>query len=168
MKFNYWLLFNISGSTWLSELVSLIASNGDFEEANKVHLVKRVPHLGMQIPGAPSVLDLLKEMLSPRIIKTHLYFDLLSTEIEKAKPKIIVLQRNPKDCLASFFHHYKISKGLKILVHAISVTFFNCTNISILDLVIYLIIWLDGRRIETRIISCLSAMRIWRMTFILL
>ena len=96
----------------MSELVSLIASNGDFEEANKMHLTKRVPHLGVQVPGAPSAIDILKAMPPPRIMKTHLYYDLLGTGIEKAKPRVIVLQRNPKDCLASFFHMYKNTKGL--------------------------------------------------------
>ncbi len=94
------------GTTWSAELVYLIMTMADVETAKKLPLAIRVPFLDFQPQGTPS-LDEMMEMPSPRIFKTHLYSKFFDTEIKKAKPKVIVVQRNPKDCLVSYFHFYK-------------------------------------------------------------
>ncbi len=77
------------------------------ETANNVPHHKRIHHIDLHFPGLNLSLDELKEMPSPRILRTHLYSKFFETEIKKAKPKVIVVHRNPKDCLVSFFHFYK-------------------------------------------------------------
>lgn len=52
---------------------------------------------------------------SPRFIKMHLPFDLLSRQIRNGekKPKIVYVTRNPKDTCVSFFHHSALVLGFQ-------------------------------------------------------
>lgn len=46
---------------------------------------------------------------APRAFKTHLRYEFLKEKVEKEKLKVIVLLRNPKDILTSYFYMYKQS-----------------------------------------------------------
>ena len=49
------------------------------------------------------------KLASPRIINTHLPLSMLPKDILKHKPKIIFMQRNPKDiCVSYYNHHFKL------------------------------------------------------------
>ena len=91
----------------MQELVFLIMTDGDFEVAMKTRLEERVPMLEMAMPGQPADYDILMERPSPRIIKTHLYFKCFAKTVEKARSKFIVVSRDPKDCIVSYFHQYR-------------------------------------------------------------
>ena len=46
----------------------------------------------------------IKAQASPRVLSTHLYFDRLPTNFLTNRWKIILVLRNPKDVVVSFFH----------------------------------------------------------------
>ena len=52
-------------------------------------------------------MDLLRETAPPRIIKTHLSPHFFEKQRAEKKFKIIVVQRNIKDVLVSFYHFYR-------------------------------------------------------------
>lgn len=51
-------------------------------------------------------------MASPRFVKTHLPWQLLPTQIEQKKPKMIYIARNPKDLCVSFYYYCQLMHGL--------------------------------------------------------
>ena len=55
----------------------------------------------------------LSQKKAPRIVKSHLPLRFLKAQLDR-KPNMKVLQviRNPKDTLVSFFHFYRMNKGL--------------------------------------------------------
>ena len=52
-------------------------------------------------------------MDSPRVIKSHLPISMLNPDVLKTG-KIIVVLRNPKDCVASLFHHERLLPNYNI------------------------------------------------------
>ena len=101
-----------------------IVNNVDIDTAKKVPLFARTPFLeseGLrQMKGVPKeALDknlLLKtmsksietaqNMKSPRVIKSHLPFEMLPPNLLDTC-KVIFVSRNPKDTCVSFYHHAK-------------------------------------------------------------
>ncbi|XP_063299672.1 sulfotransferase 6B1-like [Pelobates fuscus] len=81
-----------------------------------VHLLKDMIHATYNktppgvIPllefGAPNKFEKLKEESSPRLIATHLNYDLIPKSCFKKKTKMLVVFRNPKDTAVSLFHFY--------------------------------------------------------------
>lgn len=56
--------------------------------------------------------DRIRDMPSPRFIKSHLPWQLLPTQLETVKPKIIYTSRNPKDLCVSFYYYCQLIHGL--------------------------------------------------------
>lgn len=67
------------GTTWVQELVFLIQNDCDFETAKSKTIEERSPFFEYPSPG----LNVIKNMKSTRIIKTHLPIELLPDDIEK-------------------------------------------------------------------------------------
>ncbi|EFA11828.1 luciferin sulfotransferase [Tribolium castaneum] len=121
--------FPKSGTTWTQEMVWLIFNNLDFEKA-KQNLNDRSPFLeistlidyqnlmktcpDIQIPESRlDSIKFVKNQKGPKVIKTHLPWELLPKQIQNGvkKPKIIYVARNPKDVCVSFFNHEKLISG---------------------------------------------------------
>ena len=67
----------------------------------------------LQIPSKSSNLDNLCGKPSPRIMNTHLQYRLMEKALVKDHPKVIVILRNPKDSLVSYYHFYNTRKGFE-------------------------------------------------------
>ena len=117
------------GTTWTQEIVWHILNDVN-KELGKTSLYSRSPFLereGLQCPNPSSKkiisdgtthqhiirrvmsfeesVDTTASLPSPRIIKSHLPFELLPQHILD-KAKVIYVCRNPKDVCVSFFHHH--------------------------------------------------------------
>nr|ACO14695.1 Sulfotransferase family cytosolic 1B member 1 [Caligus clemensi] len=112
-----WIVSQIkSGSTWMGELTWCLLNNLDLEGARKDNLDVRMPYLEIQAVSLEAqahlipdnVIDLAKSNKSPRLLKTHLSFDMLPKEVLQNKNKIIYMLRNPRDVCVSMFNHYRI------------------------------------------------------------
>ncbi|KAK7604004.1 hypothetical protein V9T40_004277 [Parthenolecanium corni] len=106
-----------TGSTWAQEIVWCLTNNLDYEGA-KLLSQMRAPLLELTALFGndqrewknmlTNSVDQVENMSSPRCIKTHLPWDLLPTQINTVKPKIIYVARNPKDCSVSYYHYCRL------------------------------------------------------------
>lgn len=105
------------GTTWCQEMIWMLCNNLDYKTSLKVSLHERYSFIEFDtlfdIPNNHSELNKLRNLKSPRFIKTHLPAQLLPTEIWNVKPKIIYITRNPKDAAVSFYHHFCNMIGYK-------------------------------------------------------
>ena len=99
----------------------------DVDTAKSVSLEERVPSLELSAitehthrdnvrediagTGFCDSLQQVVDLLSPRIIKTHLAIDMLPKEVLEKKAKLIYVCRNPRDAVVSFYNHLKVLEG---------------------------------------------------------
>ncbi|XP_006805763.1 sulfotransferase 1C2 [Neolamprologus brichardi] len=94
-----------AGTTWTQEIVDLLLHNGDAEACKRAPTPVRSPFLEIfSPPPIPSGLDLLEKMDPPRVIKTHLPFQLVPPGFWENKCKAIYVARNAKDNLVSYYY----------------------------------------------------------------
>ncbi|XP_062996860.1 sulfotransferase 2B1-like [Elgaria multicarinata webbii] len=97
-----------SGTNWMTEILSLIWHNGDPSWVRSSFAWKRSPWLASS-NGMKAVLA----HLPPRLMVSHLPFQLFPKSFLSSKAKVIYTLRNPKDVLVSFYHLSKFYKGVK-------------------------------------------------------
>ena len=101
----------------MQEIIYGIVNCKNLQESEEqpVHIMKRFPFLEMTMEPFCGV-KILENMPSPRLIKTHLrkYF---FVQPLKQKNKIVVVMRNVKDAIVSFYYHYQSSDGLNFDGH---------------------------------------------------
>ncbi|KAK5854321.1 hypothetical protein PBY51_015401 [Eleginops maclovinus] len=85
------------GFNWMVGVVKKIIAEAPVEKAEA-----RMPPL-MEFFG-PEVVKSVEESLSPRFLGTHLHPDNIPASFYEKKTKILVIFRNPKDTLVSFYH----------------------------------------------------------------
>ncbi|KAK0045578.1 sulfotransferase family cytosolic 1B member 1 [Biomphalaria pfeifferi] len=86
-----------AGTHWVWEILRmLLAGTTDVPLQEK--------DMGMMEFMEQGILD---ELPSPRVLNTHILFELLPAEVLTKKPKIVYLTRNPKDTAVSMYHHNK-------------------------------------------------------------
>lgn len=94
-----------AGTTWTQEIVDLLLHNGDADVCKRAPTPVRSPFLEIcSPPPIPSGLELLRKMEPPRVIKTHLPFQLVPPAFWENKCKTIYVARNAKDNLVSYFY----------------------------------------------------------------
>lgn len=90
--------FPKSGTTWTQQIVTLIFNDGHIPAAvDKDCIFAASPFLEMQ--GKEAAVN----MARPGAIKTHMSYNVIP---KHAEAKYIVVLRNPKDVLVSYFHHH--------------------------------------------------------------
>ena len=118
------------GTTWTQEMVWNIVNDLDFERAKSEKLDKRIPfveltaitedrHFDNFTPEEKSVnatlvasVDFCKNLTTrPRILKTHLDFEMLPRQVKEKKPKVIYVTRNPRDAVVSYYNHWRVLEG---------------------------------------------------------
>jgi hypothetical protein len=81
--------------------VYLILTKGDFKTANSLPCYVRVP-----LWEDAQTDDVISNMASPRVLKTHLPYDSLPINCAETN-KIVWILRNPKDVAVSFYYFYQ-------------------------------------------------------------
>jgi hypothetical protein len=92
-------------------LAYLVMNNGEEGEGDSDLLRDAIRWLELRYPGEKEedVLKMFAKKSPPRLFCTHLYFRFLQKQVLEDKAKTIVVMRNPKDVLVSFYHLYKIA-----------------------------------------------------------
>ncbi|KAF5291378.1 hypothetical protein FQA39_LY03529 [Lamprigera yunnana] len=139
-----------AGSTWTQEMVWLIENNIDsvdtqvilderfplFERSTLYNKEGRQDLSYMQYGHTDNSVNYVKNMKSPRFIKTHLPFSLLPHEIQSGAktPKIIYVIRDPKDVCVSYFY-------FETLMGVTTATFDDFIKVFLADKVLYGPFW---------------------------
>ena len=86
----------------------LILNGADLQDLNSKPLPHRSRYLEAKRPeDALCGAQLAHTEPSRRLLKTHLSEHVLEKGIRKGQPRVIVVMRNPKDTLVSFYHFHK-------------------------------------------------------------
>ncbi|XP_060114561.1 sulfotransferase 2B1-like [Heteronotia binoei] len=97
-----------SGTNWMSQILSLIHHSGDPTWVNSVPVWDRVPWIEVT-EGMEKAL----KYPPPRLLASHLPFQLFPKSFIHSKAKIIFTMRNPKDVLISYYKFSKIMKAFR-------------------------------------------------------
>ncbi|XP_030565356.1 estrogen sulfotransferase-like isoform X1 [Drosophila novamexicana] len=94
------------GTTWMQELAWLLLNQLDFEAAKSSYVMERSRFLEYSAitPQSYDTITACEEMVSPRLIKSHLPAQLLPQQVWQQGRKIIYVARNPKDVVVSSYH----------------------------------------------------------------
>ncbi|XP_043919617.1 sulfotransferase 6B1-like isoform X2 [Protopterus annectens] len=87
------------GFNWVLQLLRYIVSCN--KTNNEEHPKHEVPIIEFR---SPERLQELKNSPSPRVFGTHLHYDEIPAPFFKKKTKMVVVFRNPKDTVVSYFH----------------------------------------------------------------
>ncbi|XP_057711584.1 sulfotransferase 4A1 isoform X1 [Corythoichthys intestinalis] len=93
----------ILGTSLLQEVVYLVSQGADPDEIGLMNIDEQLPVLEYPQPG----LDIIKELTSPRLIKSHLPYRFLPRGMHNGEAKIIYMARNPKDLVVSYFEFHR-------------------------------------------------------------
>uniref|UniRef100_A0A8C4SWI8 Sulfotransferase n=1 Tax=Erpetoichthys calabaricus TaxID=27687 RepID=A0A8C4SWI8_ERPCA len=102
-----------AGTTWMIEIVDCIRKEGVTAEIKNQLSMTRSPFIEMGAANMmPSGVDLLENMPSPRLVKTHLPVNLVPKSFWDNDCKIIYVARNAKDVLVSYYFFHKMNLGM--------------------------------------------------------
>ena len=78
-----------------------------FNKDGSKELGQIVPVIDFGFPNEPTSLEMLSEMMSPRIMASHLRPNFFGEAIQKSTARFIVGMRNPKDVAVSYFNFHR-------------------------------------------------------------
>ncbi|KAK2883346.1 hypothetical protein Q8A73_022279 [Channa argus] len=91
------------GTSLLQEVVYLVSQGADPDEIGLMNIDEQLPVLEYPQPG----LDIIQELTSPRLIKSHLPYRFLPTAMHNGEAKVIYMARNPKDLVVSYYQFHR-------------------------------------------------------------
>uniref|UniRef100_A0A673UU43 Sulfotransferase n=1 Tax=Suricata suricatta TaxID=37032 RepID=A0A673UU43_SURSU len=91
------------GTSLLQEVVYLVSQGADPDEIGLMNIDEQLPVLEYPQPG----LDIIKELTSPRLIKSHLPYRFLPSDLHNGDSKVIYMARNPKDLVVSYYQFHR-------------------------------------------------------------
>uniref|UniRef100_M3YXX0 Sulfotransferase n=1 Tax=Mustela putorius furo TaxID=9669 RepID=M3YXX0_MUSPF len=92
-----------TGTSLLQEVVYLVSQGADPDEIGLMNIDEQLPVLEYPQPG----LDIIKELTSPRLIKSHLPYRFLPSDLHNGESKVIYMARNPKDLVVSYYQFHR-------------------------------------------------------------
>ncbi|XP_039719165.1 sulfotransferase 4A1 isoform X1 [Pteropus medius] len=92
-----------SGTSLLQEVVYLVSQGADPDEIGLMNIDEQLPVLEYPQPG----LDIIKELTSPRLIKSHLPYRFLPSDLHSGDSKVIYMARNPKDLVVAYYQFHR-------------------------------------------------------------
>ncbi|CAL8405381.1 unnamed protein product [Arctogadus glacialis] len=92
-----------SGTSLLQEVVYLVSQGADPDEIGLMNIDEQLPVLEYPQPG----LDIIQELTSPRLIKSHLPYRFLPAAMHSGEAKVIYMARNPKDLVVSYYQFHR-------------------------------------------------------------
>jgi len=96
-----------TGTHWMQEIVYLVHNEGKVRLTDQSSKDK-MPFLEMRRPpGQKPSMDALADQDSPRLIKSHQGIKFFRKPLENTSTKFIVLMRNARDTLVSYYHFYR-------------------------------------------------------------
>ena len=98
----------------MQEILFAITQNGNTERVGDDDTSDRFPFLEAtsRYQGRRLAFEVLPEMESPRLIKTHMQREFFDNAFRK-NAKFVVVNRNPKDVIVSYYHFYKMVPGFQ-------------------------------------------------------
>ncbi|XP_040290447.1 sulfotransferase 2B1-like [Bufo bufo] len=99
----YIVTYPKSGTNWMIEILSLLRTNGDPTWSKSIPIWLRSPWYET-IRGQSQI----KDVVSPRVLTSHLPFHIFAKSYFTSKAKIIYIIRNPKDIVVSLFYFNKM------------------------------------------------------------
>lgn len=94
----------------MSEMLWLIHNEADVQAARSTGHGVRVRFMEHLLPTM-NPLDFLKAQLSPRLLKSHLPATFFEKQLATNEARIVIMMRNPKDQLVSFYKFYSANPG---------------------------------------------------------
>ncbi|XP_068615721.1 sulfotransferase 4A1 [Brachionichthys hirsutus] len=92
-----------SGTSLLQEIVYLVSQGADPDEIGLMNIDEQLPVLEYPQPG----LDIIQELTSPRLIKSHLPYRFLPAALHNGEAKVVYMARNPKDLVVSYYQFHR-------------------------------------------------------------
>ncbi|CAI9575335.1 unnamed protein product [Staurois parvus] len=101
-----------AGTTWIQEIVDSVMNDGEIEKNMRAPTHVRSPFLELcPPPPVPIGVDVLNKTPSPRLVKTHLPYELVPISFWEHKCKTIYLARNLKDNAVSGYFFDLMNKA---------------------------------------------------------
>lgn len=100
-----------SGGTWVQFILYLLCNPDEAGGDLKQYIDDFIPFLEVTRHGKPSNIELLATLPTDtaRIMKTHLPYDLVKEHLKETSGKVVLVSRNPKDMLVSYYHFYQMN-----------------------------------------------------------
>ena len=103
-----------TGTTWMGQILQQLrkASQSNPIGAEARGLLYMKMDFSSVIADSEIYLDLIEVMPSPRMVKTHLEVKFYERALKNRNTKFVVIMRNVKDTLVSYYHFYRSNLGL--------------------------------------------------------